>query len=97
MIYLDNILIYSNNMSEHHWHIKKVLKCLCKAGIYAKAEKCEFYSKSVVLQTQVLKVRQVNEPCIGLTQENSIKNSVQDCLPYILQPHGLCYSTFSLP
>ena len=25
MIYLDDILIYSNNMSEHHQYIKKVL------------------------------------------------------------------------
>ena len=47
MIYLDNILIYSNNMSEHHWHVKEVLKHLCKAGLYAKVEKCEFHSKSV--------------------------------------------------
>jgi len=38
----------------------------------------------LMLQTQVLRVEQVNEPCIGLTQENSIENSVQDCLPYIL-------------
>jgi len=29
-----------------------------------------------LLQTQVLRVEQVNEPCIGLTQENSIENSV---------------------
>jgi len=42
-----------------------------------------------VLQTQVLKVGQVNESCIGLTQENSIENSVQDCLSYILKPYGL--------
>ena len=47
VIYLDNILIYSNNMSEHHQHVKEVLKCLCKTGLYAKAEKCEFHSKSV--------------------------------------------------
>ena len=47
VIYLDNILIYSNNMSEHHWHVKEVLKYLYKAGLYAKAEKCEFYSESV--------------------------------------------------
>ena len=38
----------------------------------------------LILQTQVLRVEQVNEPCIGLTQENSIENPVQDCLPYIL-------------
>ena len=39
MIYLNNILIYSNNMSEHCWNIK--------AGLYAKAEKRKFYSKLV--------------------------------------------------
>ena len=44
VIYLDDVLIYSNNMSEHHRHVKEVLKCLCKAGLYAKAEKCEFHS-----------------------------------------------------
>ena len=47
VIYLDDILIYLNNMSEHHWHVKEVLKHLCKAGLYAKAEKCEFHSESV--------------------------------------------------
>ena len=34
-------------MSKHHWHVKEVLKCLYKASLYAKAEKYEFYSKSV--------------------------------------------------
>ena len=47
VIYLDDILIYLNSMSEHHWYVKEVLKCLHKAGLYAKAEKCEFHSKSV--------------------------------------------------
>ena len=47
MIYLDDILIYSNNMSKHHWHVKEVLKCFHKAGLYAKAEKCEFHSELV--------------------------------------------------
>ncbi len=27
---------------------------------------------------------------LGLTQENSIENSVQNSLPYILKPHGPC-------
>ena len=45
--YLDDILIYSNNMSEHHRHMKEVLKHLHKAGLYAKAEKCKFHSELV--------------------------------------------------
>jgi len=47
VIYLEDILIYSNNMSECHWHVKEVLKHLCKAGLYAKAEKYKFHSKLV--------------------------------------------------
>ena len=47
VIYLDDILIYSNNMSEHHQYVKEVLRHLHKAGLYAKAEKCKFYSESV--------------------------------------------------
>ena len=37
-----------------------------------------------------LRVGQWIESCIGLIQENSIESSVQDSLPYILKPHGLC-------
>jgi len=43
----------------------------------------------LLLQTQVLSVEQVDKPYIGLIQGNSIENSVQDCLPYILKLHGL--------
>ena len=47
MIYLDDILIYSNSMSEYCWHIKEVLKYLCKIGLYVKVEKYKFHFKSV--------------------------------------------------
>jgi len=47
MIYLDDLLIYSNNMSKHYWHIKEVLKYFYKANIYTKVEKCKFYFELV--------------------------------------------------
>ena len=47
MIYLDDILIYSNNMSKHYQYVKKVLKCLWKISLYAKAEKCRFHFELV--------------------------------------------------
>ena len=34
-------------MFKHYQHAKEVLKHLCKAGLYVKAEKCEFHSQSV--------------------------------------------------
>ena len=41
-----------------------------------------------MLQLDDLRVGQQIESYIGLIQENSIENSVQDSLPYILKPHG---------
>ena len=71
MIYLDNILIYLNNMSKHHQHIKEVLKCLCKTSLYAKAEKCEFYSKPVEYLEYILSSS-------GLTMSNNKIKIIQD-------------------
>ena len=41
-------------------------------------EKCEYNIVQVnyLLQTRVLSIRQADKPCIGLTQENSIEDSV---------------------
>ena len=47
IIYLDNVLIYLNNMSKYHQYVKEVLKHLHKAGLFTKAEKCKFHSESV--------------------------------------------------
>jgi len=71
MIYLDDILIYSNNMSDHHWHVKEVLNRLHKAGLYAKAEKCEFHSESVEYLGYILSPS-------GLTMSNNKIKIIQD-------------------
>ena len=42
VIYIDNILIYSNNTREHREQVRKVLAKLKEAELYAKPEKCEF-------------------------------------------------------
>ena len=44
VVYLNDILIYSEDESLHTQHIKEVLRRLCKFGLYAKAEKCEFHT-----------------------------------------------------
>jgi len=71
MIYLDDILIYSNNISKHHWHIKEALKYLHKASIYAKAEKCEFHFKSVEYLEYILSPS-------GFTMSNNKVKIIQD-------------------
>ena len=47
VVYLDNILIYSDNKEDHRKHVREVLRRLRKHGLYAKPEKCEFHSESV--------------------------------------------------
>ena len=73
MIYLDNILIYSNNMSEHYWHVKEVHKRLHKASLYVKAEKCEFHSESVEYLGYILSSS-------GLTMSDNKIKIIQDWL-----------------
>jgi len=73
VIYLDDILIYSNNMSKHYQHVKEVLKCLHKASLYAKAEKCEFYSESVEYLGYILSSS-------GLTMSDDKIKIIQDWL-----------------
>src|SRR5882724_9967835 len=43
IIYLDDILIYSDNISKHKVHIKEVLHRLCANGLFAHADKCKFH------------------------------------------------------
>jgi len=47
VIYLDDILIYSNDMSKHKQHVKEVLWRLQKRSLYANADKCEFHKTTV--------------------------------------------------
>ena len=73
IIYLDDILIYLNNMSKHYQHVKEVLKHLYKASFYAKAEKCKFHSESVEYLEYILSSS-------SLTMSNNKIKIIQDWL-----------------
>ena len=47
VIYLDDILVYSQDEKEHVKHVSEVLQQLQKNGLYANGKKCLFYSNSV--------------------------------------------------
>ena len=58
-------------MSEHHQHVKEVLKCLHKASLYAKVEKYKFHSKLVEYLGYILS-------SFGLTMSNNKIKIIQD-------------------
>ena len=47
VVYLDDILIYSDNLEEHKKHVKEVFRRLSKHGLYALAKKCFFHQDKV--------------------------------------------------
>jgi len=47
IVYLNDIMIYSNILKEHVDHVSKVLECLNRRNLHFKSKKCEFYQKEV--------------------------------------------------
>src|SRR5882672_6916692 len=47
VIYLDNILIFSNSLEDHQVHIRCVLECLCEYDLHSKPEKCLFHTQRI--------------------------------------------------
>jgi hypothetical protein len=42
VVFIDDILIYSENEEDHTEHLRIVLTRLCERQLYAKFSKCEF-------------------------------------------------------
>jgi len=47
IVYLNNILIYSDNMIDHRKHVKEVLRRLQKNNLYVSLAKCIFYQDKI--------------------------------------------------
>jgi len=71
VVYLDDILIYSDDITQHRSHVKEVLKRLRKVELYVKAEKCKFHSDSVEYLGYVLSPS-------GLTMSDAKVKTIQE-------------------
>ena len=47
VVFVDDILVYSNSEKEHDEHLRIVLEVLRERKLYAKLSKCEFWMKKV--------------------------------------------------
>jgi len=45
--YLDDILIFSQNLEDHRKHVRTILKRVKQMGLTLKASKCEFHTKEI--------------------------------------------------
>lgn len=52
-VYLDDILIFSQNLQEHISHIRQVLQWLLENKVFVKDEKCLFHVSYIIVKGQV--------------------------------------------
>lgn len=52
--YLDDILIYQDNLEEHKQDVRMVLTALKNKGVLLKPEKCEFHTKTTTYLSHII-------------------------------------------
>jgi hypothetical protein len=54
VVFIDDILVYSQNEQEHEEHLRKVLQRLRDCQLYAKHSMCEFWISEVLLLGHII-------------------------------------------
>ncbi|CAN4123666.1 unnamed protein product [Withania somnifera] len=54
IVFIDDILVYSRNKSDHGRHLRLILRTLREHKLYAKFSKCEFWLESVAFTGHVV-------------------------------------------
>jgi len=71
LVYLDDILVYSDTLDEHRDHVREVLRQLQKNHLYAQADKCFFHVDTVKYLGYILSPN-------GLTMADDKVKVIQD-------------------
>jgi hypothetical protein len=59
VVFIDDILVYSNSYIEHEKHLREVLQTLREHRLYAKLNKCEFWLKEVTFLGHVILAEEI--------------------------------------
>jgi len=47
VVYLDDILVFSDNLTDHREHVQKVLQRIRQHNLHVRPEKCDFHCNSI--------------------------------------------------
>ena len=59
IVFIDDILVYSQNKEEHAIHLRTILQTLKQKQLYAKFNKCEFWLDKVVFLGHVILAQRI--------------------------------------
>ena len=71
IVYLDDILIYSDDETSHVQHVRDILQQLCQHSLFAQEDKCLFHTTSVEYLSYMLSPE-------GLTMADDKVKCIQD-------------------
>ena len=54
LVYLDDIIIFSKDLEEHHQHVKEIAECLRKHNLKVKLSKCKFAQNHVEYLSHII-------------------------------------------
>jgi len=69
--YLDDILIYSNDLEMHCSHVHKVLRKLNERALYVKKSKSKFEAKEIKFLDYIIQSEQIEK---NLKKTNTVRN-----------------------
>ena len=71
IVFIDDILIYSRNKSDHEQHLRLILELLRNEKLYAKFSKCEFWLREVQFLGHVINEKGIQ---VDPTKIEAVKN-----------------------
>lgn len=83
--YIDDILIFSENIEEHQEHVKKVLQRLLDAGLQIDIKKCEFHVQSVKFLGMIVTTKGIRmDPCkLEVIKDWAVPSNAKDISRFI--------------
>ena len=77
VIYIDNILVYNNNLAKHQRYIRQVLERLRKYLLYVNLKKCKFNTIKIEFLDFIVSLEDIQ---INLEKIKQLKNNLNQKL-----------------
>jgi len=89
VVYFDNIMVYSRHEEGHKQHLKQVFRVLRHQQLYAKMEKCEFFTPQLTFLRYVIPAQGIQ---VDLSKVKAIQTFPQPTtIIEVRSFHGLAF------